>query len=95
MKTITNNQYRELHNGFWLGDKVRKEFDHYSDEEFDEEFFFKYKKQWYCLADFVGIDESHELAKIGEGVYSLSVFDAIIIKLSEDLENVKVIHCIF
>ena len=83
----TNNIPRETYQIFQLDEKeqqqVRKQFDYYNEEELQEQNFFKYKNHWYCLSDFLRLENSEEL-KGWDGYISDSYFSGVVVKFVDD-----------
>jgi len=94
MKIITNNQYRNLIYGYELTDKERAEFDYLDDIDSHE--FFRYRGQAYDPSDFMATPHNEparqELNELSnwDGYSSDSYFSGIVIKYSNDFEQVKV-----
>ena len=82
----TNNVPRETLYIFQIDEKeqkeIRKKFDYYNEEELQEQNFFKYKGYWYCLSDFLRIENNDEL-KGWDGYISDSYFSGVLIKIKE------------
>ena len=82
----TNNIPRETYQIFQLDEKeqqqVRKQFDYYNEEKLQEQNFFKYKNHWYCLSDFLRLENS-DTFKGWEGYSSDSYFSGVLIKIQE------------
>lgn len=106
MKIITNNKPRELIYGYQLTDKEYQDFDYlgeYQSDEMATAQFIRYKKELYCLGDFVRIEKAGKRtnpftytdtdgALSGwHGILTDSYFSAIVIKwVDEDFESVIV-----
>lgn len=84
MKIITNNQPRNIINGFELSEKERKkEFDYLSDEEIDQGSYIRYKNWVYSLDEFLRIENTQEF-KGWHGYSSNSYFSGVLIKILDD-----------
>lgn len=88
MHIITNNQYRQILNSFDLPAEVLSEFDYYNEEQLSQALFFKYKGQYYDLAQFQKV--KHSGLENWHGLFSLSYFSGILVKLANDGESVLV-----
>ena len=85
MNIITNHQYRNMLYGYQLTDKQRAEFDYIEDIDFH--YFFEYKGDIYDPDEFMRC--SDDLSD-WDGVQSDSYFSGIVIKYSNDMEQVKI-----
>jgi hypothetical protein len=92
LQIFGNNHYIPLIQGFELSAKERGNFDYLSDTELDEHCFFKYKKQVYCLDEFMRIQGAgvSELRKIADGIHNDTYFSGILVKYSNDGDAVRV-----
>jgi len=94
MKIITNNQFRSLVYGYELTDKQRADFDYIDDIDAHE--FFIYRGNVYDPAEFMrcpqGEPARQELNELADwdGYQSDSYFSGIVIKYSDDMEQVKI-----
>ena len=83
----TNNVPREMLMLFQLDEKdqkiVRKNYDYFTEEELNEQRFFDYKGFWYCLSDFLRLENSEDL-KGWDGYYSDSYFSGVLVKLVQE-----------
>ena len=87
----TNNQYREIINGFNLTKKEREKFDYYeSDEELDCASFFRYKGNIYDLCEFMRTPKNDEDLKKWDGYLSETYFSGILVKYDDCGEFIKV-----
>ncbi len=89
----TNNQPRQLMPGLTLelfvGDKqaakIRQQFDHLTDEEFEDEHFITYKGYTYALSDFMRVHVAPDSPMSSwHGVAADSYFSGVLIKLCDD-----------
>ena len=94
MQIITNNQYRNLIYGYELTESEKSEFDYIFD--IDSHNFIRYKGEIYDVYEFMPTphdeparQELNELA-MWDGYQSDSYFSGIVIKYSDDLEQVKI-----
>ena len=83
----TNNVPREMLMLFQLDEKeqqlIKKQFDYFSEEELEEQYFFNYKGYWYCLSDFLRVENS-DTFKGWDGYSSDSYFSGVLIKVKDD-----------
>ena len=83
----TNNVPREMLMLFQLDEKdqkiVRKNYDYFTEEELNEQSFFNYKGFWYCLSDFLRLENSEDL-KGWDGYSSDSYFSGVLVKLVQE-----------
>jgi nicotinic acid phosphoribosyltransferase len=94
MQITTNGQARDLISPFELDSaqysKLRKEFDHLDDQDFDSTTFFKYKGQIYALADFLRID-SGDLMSLGwQGIASWYAGAGLVVKVVNSYTSIIV-----
>lgn len=84
-RIVTNNQWRNLTYGYELTAKERADFDYIDADDFDSHDFLRYKGQTYDVSEF-------ELSNVKgwDGMHADSFFSGIVIKLSDDGEQVKV-----
>jgi hypothetical protein len=86
----TNNVPRHLFYDSELGPaelkEVKSEFDYLSDSEIGETCFFRYRKQWYCLADFITLSPENQW----QGYFGLTAWSAIYVKIVKDCESIVV-----
>lgn len=87
MTVITNNQYRHLVYRNDVPSKVLAEQFDYLDEDVVDGFFV-YKNEWYHINDFMAYPESSK--KNWDGYSPDTYFSGIAIKLSDDMESIKV-----
>ena len=85
MKITTNNKPRHLIYGYELPEKVRAEFDYYSNDDLNDATFFKYKGQYYDISQFTCCD-----IKGWQGCHNDTYFSGLFIKFTEDSESVIV-----
>jgi len=96
MKIITNNQYRDLINGYQLSDTEKQDFDYIDDDEIGGHCFFKYKGFIYDPSEFMPTPHNEparqELNELSawDGYQSDSYFSGIVIKFDADYEQVKI-----
>lgn len=93
MKITTNNVPRPVIYGWELSKKERKEFDYWTDEEIEQQHFFRYRGDIYPLSDFMRIDENQVALrplKGWDGYMSDSYFSAVVVRYCDDYENVVV-----
>ena len=83
---VTNNKPRFIIYGFELTQKEKKGFDYYEDdEELDNQTFFRYKGNVYCMEDFMRIDKNSPFDyKKWNGYSSDSFFSGILVKIVDD-----------
>lgn len=86
---ITNNKPRFIIYGFELTQKEKEEFDYYTNEELDDQTFFRYKGNIYCMDEFMRIENNPSL-KGWDGYCSDSYFSGILVKIVENEETVIV-----
>lgn len=83
----TNNVPRDFVYLWQLDDKeqnkIRKQFDYYTEEELEEQSFFKYQGFWYALSDFLRV-ENDGTFKDWDGYHQDSYFSGQLIKLTTD-----------
>ena len=83
----TNNVPRDFVYIWQLDDKEQKklkeQFDYYTEEELEEQSFFKYQGYWYSLSDFLRV-ENDGTFKDWDGYHSDSYFSGQLIKLTTD-----------
>ena len=72
--------------------KIRKQFDYYTEEELEEQTFFKYQGYWYCLSDFLRV-ENNETFKDWDGYSSDSYFSGTLIKLGYHFQDEAKVIC--
>jgi hypothetical protein len=80
----TNNQARPTLQFFQLDAKeqqtVKDQFSYLTQDELEEQSFFKYRGEWYSLSDFLRLDK--DTAFEGwDGVHSYSYFSGLLIKV--------------
>ena len=103
-RIITNNHPRELYYLFQLDEKtqeyIRHEFDWIESSEiesWDESLFFKFKDSWYCLSEFMNLNNTvyypnkPECFKDWDGYKSDSFFSGILIRFPTDYDYESVI----
>lgn len=93
MKIITNNVPRNTIDAYELTEKERQEFDYLDWEAIDEgnesgPLFFRYKCQLYNTGEFMRT-ESEEL-KDWQGISADGYFSGVLVKFSDDMEQVIV-----
>jgi hypothetical protein len=88
MKIITDHKWK----AFCSCDKVPKKVLHdYFSHVKDDYGFFKYKKNWYHVSDFMRIEKNSPLAGLGfDGYSSDSFFSGVLIKLDHYEESYQV-----
>jgi len=65
--------------------KLREQFDYLSDEEFDVTEFFQYAGDWYCMADFLRLDDNSTFDNNKwDGYVSHTYFSGILVKYFHD-----------
>lgn len=86
MKIITNNVPRTLIFGFDLTAKERKEFDYLTDDEINDQSFFRYKGAVYHLGDIQRVERLPEDSPLNRwhGFAGDSFFSGIVIRLVND-----------
>lgn len=92
----TNNVPRDVYSLCQLTDKeqdkIRKQFDFYTEEELEEQSFFKYQGYWYALSDFLGV-ENDGTFKGWHGYHSDSYFSGQLIKIVDEFMGEPRIVC--
>ena len=83
----TNNVPRATFSGYELTDKEKAEFDYYAPNELDNALFFRYKGEVYDTGEFLLAPES---LKPWQGYSPSSYFNGIVIKYTDEMENVVV-----
>jgi hypothetical protein len=89
----TNHQFREIVYGYEIfeNNKIRNEFDYLNDEEFIATDFICYRGNWYALNDFMCIEKNASFDFSGwDGYLSETFFSGVLIKISSDLDSVKI-----
>ena len=93
MNIETNNQPRQPMSGLTLelfvGDKqaakIRRQFDHLTDEEFENDYFITYKGFTYALSDFMRVNAAPDSPMYSwHGVVTESYFSGVLIKQCDD-----------
>ena len=98
MSTLTiksNYAKRECTMGQWLPgfgclnpgslySQLREQFDYLTEDQFDNNEFFKYKGHWYDVAEFMRVDNNSPFHKKWDGYSSDSYFSGIVIKYGFD-----------
>lgn len=80
----TNNQARDLVQGYELSDKERKEFDYYDNaEELNFALFFRYKGDIYDFSEVVRLDDKENFNG-WHGSIGTSYFSGILVKILDD-----------
>ena len=85
MKTITNNQYREILTGYDIPEKYHSDFDYMDD--ITEGSFFKYKGDYYDINEFMSTPEHLDN---WHGIHTDTFFSAIVMLFSTGGSYVKV-----
>ncbi len=92
MQITTNHQPRELISAFELPTanykELRKQFDYLDDQDFESAMFFTYKRQIYCLADFMRLDSY--IPGNWQGVMNDTYFSGILVKIVDSCQSVVV-----
>ena len=89
MRIISNYQERDILFSHEVPPSVLdREFNYHSSEERENALFFVYKKQYYCLDQFMRTTDETMKDKGWDGYHSDSFFSGILVRL--DLENDKV-----
>lgn len=88
----SNNIPRAVVRGYELTDKEKAEFDYYAPDELDNALFFRYNGDVYDTGEFLLAPES---LKPWHGYSSFGYFNGIVIKYTDEMENVVVgaYHC--
>ncbi len=87
----TDNKWKNLISGYELPKGKRKDFDYLTEEELDCRDFIKYRGVYYDLGEFMWIDNTFpEEMKKWDGYTLDSYFSGIVIKYSEDRDQVKI-----
>jgi len=96
LEIIKDNKWKYFRYRYEVPRKVLKEqFDHLSEEEYLDNFF-KYKKVWYHISDFMRLENNvPKEFKNYDGYSSDSFFSGVLIKLSEDGERYKIATYIY
>ena len=98
MSTLTiksNYAKRECTMGQWLPgfgclnpgslySKLREQFDYLTEDQFDSNEFFKYKGNWYDVAEFMRVDNNSPFHKQWDGYSSDTYFSGIVLKYCYD-----------
>ena len=91
LKIKTDHKWRNLLYGYELPQKVRKDFDYLTDEEYATRNFPKYRGYYYDVGEFERIPELAEAPmKQWHGYQSDSYFSGILIRFSEDGEQYQI-----
>jgi len=102
MNIKTNNRPRQPMSGLTLelfvGDKqaakIRKQFDHLTDTEFEDESFVTYKGFTYAMSDFMRVNASPDSPMYAwHGVAADSYFSGVLIKLCDDGDVILGRYC--
>jgi len=83
MTIITNNQYRPLLYQYQIPTNILNNFDYLNED--DDGYYFKYKKNYYHLQDFIRTPNNTELQHY-DGYHNDSFFSGIAIKLNDNNE---------
>jgi hypothetical protein len=89
MSIKTDNKWRYFKYGYELPAKVRKQFDWMVDEEYESSLFFRYKRHWYAVDEFMSVPRASEFHD-WDGYHQDSYFSGTLIKISTDGERYKV-----
>ena len=90
MQIITNNQWRDFRYSYEVPDSVMNDQFDYVDTCDTVDGFFEYRGHWYCMDDFMRIDESMTSFKGWHGYRSDSYFSGVLIRVSDDGEQYQV-----
>jgi hypothetical protein len=91
MEIKTNNHWRLFLNGNQLPKRVRKQFDHLNDEEFNCGSFVKYKGYFYEMSDFLRLPQGNLSAtKDWDGYHTDGYWSGVLIKVSPDGDHYKI-----
>lgn len=88
----TNHHYRDLLHGYELDPKYRSEFDYLSDDDYETHSFIRYWGIVYSLSEFMRTDclpLDNPLTK-WNGYLSDSFFSGIVVRFSDDMEQVQI-----
>jgi len=92
----TNNVPRDTFYVWQLDDKeqkkIRDQFGYYTEDELEEQTFFKYQGYWYSLSDFMRLDNDTTF-KGWDGACSYSYFSGTLIKLVEEFMGEPKVIC--
>ena len=67
-----------------LYSKLREQFDYLTEDQFDSNEFFKYKGNWYDVAEFMRVDNNSPFHKQWDGYSSDTYFSGIVLKYCYD-----------
>lgn len=85
----TNNHWRNIQFGYELTDEQRAEFDWIDPHEIDHRMFVTYKGHVYSLDEFMRLEGEHHPFGQWDGYASDSFFSGVLVKISDDGEQVK------
>ena len=89
MKIITNNIPRKLLNSWELTKRELAEFDYYTEEELQGLSFVRYKRQCYCLSDFMRTGVHEDLYTAGwQGYAAATAWSGVLVRLVNGCEQV-------
>lgn len=88
MKIVTNNIPRPIIYGYELSEKETAEFDYLDSEEMQCRCFARYKGNLYDLGDIMAVDQFTDQFKGWHGYVSESFFSGILVRYTEDYENI-------
>ena len=92
----TNNVPRDTFYIWQLTDKeqkqIKEKFDYYTEEELEEQSFFKYQGYWYSLSEFLRV-ENDGTFRGWHGYHSDSYFSGLLVKLAGEFMGEPKIIC--
>lgn len=99
MRVTTNNAARDVVDASMLPADVRRQFDYLDWPAIDageaSASFFRYRGDWYDLAEFMRVEPGDELASCGwQGYAADSAFSGVVVRLTDGGEGVVVGRCL-
>lgn len=86
----TDHKYRDLVSYFDLPDSVKPDFDYVDNDDYGSYRFFRYKRHWYDVNEFLNVSSHLNVFKGWHGYSTDSYFSGIVVKFDDDFERVKV-----
>lgn len=90
IKIITNHKPRPIVYGWQLTKNERAEFDYYTDEEIEDQMFFRYKSQVYDVGEYMRTTKRLGFGSFWHGYASDSFFSGTLIHFCEDNDYIVV-----